>query len=280
MTNPVEAEYSEFKKYFYASVILAILALIGALIAIGSTGQSSQITTFQNEITSADGSFEQRTQFGGAKSIVSGSGAYSYTLTAKMTDGTVLNFDESIEMTVVTEVRGRPVSNRYEVGIYNDATGYKHKLVARKVDGPFTGKADFISTETSIDSLIFMEGDATYKGVVVNQSTGKHPQSESETYAIGYNTIRQYLNSTTTDKIKNQQGWLNWCNEWNGLTPVAREGMWILPDGYYYDGMSLKPIPEGYFLSDSGRILPLEEIPDPLPPEEEETPESENSPDE
>jgi hypothetical protein len=101
--------------------------------------------------------------------------------------------------------------------------------------------------------------------------------SESETYAIGYNTIRQYLNSTTTTKIKNQQGWLNFCNEWNGLSPVAREGTWIIPEGYYLnDELLLKEIPEGYYLSDSGRILPLDPVPDELPSNDEESEEEES----
>lgn len=277
MANQIEAEYSEFKKYFWASVILAIIAAIGTVIAIGSTGQSAQITTFTNDIESADGSFEQRNQFMDAKSIVSGTGAYKYKLEAKMSDGTVLKYSESIDMTVVTEVKGRPVSNRYDVQIYNDATGYKHKMEARKIDGPFTGKAEFVSTETSIDSMIFMEGNATFKGYLVNQSTGMHPVSESETYAICYNAIRQYLNSTTTAKIKNQQGWLNFCNEWNGLSPIAREGTWIIPEGYYLnDELLLKEIPEGYYLSDSGRILPLDPVPDELPSNDEESEEEES----
>lgn len=237
MENNIAEDYSEFQKYFYASCILALIAFICALIAIGSSGYGNE---FINSVV-GNGSFEQRTNIGGASSIVSATGAYVYALTATWNDGTPLKFVETVDMNVDTEVKGRFVSNTYRVGIYNDETGYKHRMEARKISGPFTGRADFLSSETSLESILFMEGNASFEGELINTTTGRHPTTESETFAVGYNTIRQAFNANAS--IVNVDAWLAFCNAWNGLPPSP-------------DTMGLKIIPKGYEMMEDGNFVP------------------------
>lgn len=229
--------YSEkaFRVVFYGCLVMMAFCLACAILSVSLSNQGYG-STFINKI-SGTGAFEQRTNMGGATDIASGVGTYSYSLTATWDDGTPLKFSSALNMKAVGESVGRLVSNVYSVLVYSDATGYKHAIEARKISGNFTGKADFVKSETSLDSMIFVEGNATFRGSLVNSMTGRHPTTESDTYAVGMQVIEQYFN--TTAEIKNEEGWLEFCADWNGLSPAPPEGIYIVPDGYVLVGGKL-----------------------------------------
>jgi hypothetical protein len=229
-----------FKAVIIGGSLMVLFCLVCAYLSLLYT-QPGTSNVFTNDIT-VNGSFEQRTAVGGASDIVAGVGLVHYSLMATWADGTPLSFKSEVMMDVVKEVKNRLVSNRYAVAVYSSGTGYKHKMEARKISGEFTGSAAFVTADTSVDSLILMDGNATFKGSLINSSTGRHPTTESETYAVGIASIKQYLNISVP--LKTPDDWLGFCAAWNGLSPqydpmglmipsmAEQTGYKLLPDGY------------------------------------------------
>lgn len=92
--------------------------------------------------------------------------------------------------------------------VTSKAAGYGHTYEARKIKGDFSGSGNLITTETTLDSLILMDGNATFRGRVINGQTGR-PVTESEMDAVGKMVIRSYLN--VSKPINTTEGWLDFC---------------------------------------------------------------------
>jgi len=114
--------------------------------------------------------------------------------------------------------------------------GYKHTYQATKITGDFSGSGDStITLQTgtqSLDSLILMDGNATFQGRIINGQTGR-PVNEAELEAVGKFVIRSYLN--ITEKPKTVEGWLDFCSGLDRdmiLDKSVPDGVYIAPAGY------------------------------------------------
>lgn len=121
--------------------------------------------------------------------------------------------------------------------------GYKHVYQATKISGGFSGFGESTVTvdtgDESLDSLVLMDGNATFRGRVINGQTGK-PVSEAEMDAVGQLVIRSYLN--ITEKPKTPEDWLEFCV---GLDDDTPNGLLIVPAGYHVEGGKiLKEMPD------------------------------------
>ena len=112
--------------------------------------------------------------------------------------------------------------------------GYKHTYQATKITGDFSGSGEStvtVDTGTeSLDSLVLMDGNATFRGRVINGQTGK-PANEAELEAVGKFVIRSYLN--ITEKPETPEDWLGFCA---GLDDDTPNGLLIVPAGYRVEG--------------------------------------------
>jgi hypothetical protein len=112
--------------------------------------------------------------------------------------------------------------------------GYKHTYRATKITGDFSGSGESsVTMQTgtpSLDSLILMDGNATFQGRIINGQSGK-PVNEAELEALGKFVIRSYLN--ITEKPKTPEDWLSFCA---GLDDDTPNGLLIVPAGYHVDG--------------------------------------------
>ena len=120
---------------------------------------------------------------------------------------------------IVEGVRGG-YRNKYEVRSYG--AGYKHEYTATKITGSFSGSASSnvvkleVGTEMH-DSLILMDGNATFRGRVVTSDKFGRPVTEADYREIGYMVIRSYLNIS---KIPEKpEDWLAFCDEVNDTLP-------------------------------------------------------------
>lgn len=133
------------------------------------------------------------------------------------------NWDESTNTFtssfIVEGVRGG-YRNKYEVRSYG--AGYKHEYVATKITGSFSGSASSdviklgVGTE-SHDSLIIMDGNATFRGKIVTQDNIGRPVTVADYREIGWMTIRSYLSINQTPAKPDD--WLAFCNEVNTTLP-------------------------------------------------------------
>jgi hypothetical protein len=114
--------------------------------------------------------------------------------------------------------------------------GYKHTYRATKITGDFSGSGESsVTMQTgtqSLDSLILMDGNATFQGRIINGQTGK-PINEAELEAVGKFVIRSYLN--ITEKPETVEGWLDFCSGLDRdmiLDKSVPDGVYIAPAGY------------------------------------------------
>lgn len=99
--------------------------------------------------------------------------------------------------------------NQYEVKV--KSAGYTHEYKATKISGDFNGKADFVTAKTTLDSLIIMDGNATFRARMID-GTGKHPATAKESDDVGRFILRQYLNISSPEKQPDD--WLAFCNQY------------------------------------------------------------------
>jgi len=136
--------------------------------------------------------------------------------------------------------------------------GYKHSYQATKISGDFSGSGEStVSMETgvqSLDSLVLMDGNATFRGRIINGQTGR-PATEAEMDAVGEYIFRSYLN--ISDEIKEPDDWLGFCDRMNRDMILADEvgAIYVLPENnsrynYGYDAESKTIIPQ---LNTTGR---------------------------
>jgi hypothetical protein len=136
-------------------------------------------------------------------------------------------------------VSGAGGSYRDQYVVKASGAGYKHTYQATKITGDFSGSGESsVTMQTgtqSLDSLILMDGNATFQGRIINGQTGK-PVTEAEMDAVGQFVIRSYLN--ITEKPDTVAGWLDFCSDLDRdmiLDKTIKTGVYIAPAGYELD---------------------------------------------
>lgn len=242
-----------------AGILLIILVII--MFLLGSQYGHSNI--FTNSIIGT-GSMEERDNFGGKFTDVASvnNGIVNYKFETTWEDGTTeMHYTSSYTVEALKSIKGQPFSNKYSIGVYS--AGYKHRLEATDITGNFTGSANVVTTDVSIDSLIIMDnkvnggGNATFSGSVINTNSGNHPVTESETLAIGQFAINQYLNVSVPQKVAEDP--LSFCITLDKdmiLDKSVPDGVYVVPVGYTInkDGKLVK-IPEGYTVLANGTLV-------------------------
>jgi hypothetical protein len=109
--------------------------------------------------------------------------------------------------------------------------GYKHTYQATKISGDFSGSGEStVSMETgvqSLDSLVLMDGNATFRGRIINGQTGK-PLTETEMDAVGEYILRSYLN--ISEEIKTPEDWLGFCASFSDELPASIGPVKLIPE--------------------------------------------------
>jgi len=203
----------DFRKYFYASLILAVFCLVGALIAVSSSGSGNLFEeTISGQGTVDHGTYSKH----GSDRALAEDAEVVYQMKREW-GGEDQTFLTSF---TVTGARGG-YKNQYVVKA--SGADYKHTYQATQITGNFTGSgASVVTVETgieSIDSLVLMDGNATFRGRIINGQTGK-PVTESETDAVGQFFIRSYLNISKPPKTV--EDWLAFCSELDDLPGGAK----------------------------------------------------------
>ncbi|MDD1761471.1 MAG: hypothetical protein LUQ59_04500 [Methanothrix sp.] len=131
-------------------------------------------------------------------------------------------------------VSGAGGSYRDQYVVKASGAGYKHTYRATKIRGDFSGSGESsVTMQTGtqgLDSLILMDGNATFQGRIINGQTGR-PVAEAEMDAVGQFVIRSYLN--VTEKPETPEDWLGFCA---GLDDDTPNGLLIVPAGYRVEG--------------------------------------------
>lgn len=140
--------------------------------------------------------------------MVENGSAISYWNKRTWAEGTAQSFESSFMVTAGPS----PSKYRNQYRVTVKSAGYTHHYEANKIMGDFTGSANFVTAETTLDSLIIMDGNATFKARMVN-GQGKHPVTEKEVDDVGRLILRQYLNISNPEK--QPEDWLAFCNEYN-----------------------------------------------------------------
>lgn len=140
-------------------------------------------------------------------------------------------------------VSGAGGSYKDQYVVKASGAGYKHTYRATKIMGDFSGSGEStVTMETgmqSLDSLVLMDGNATFQGRIINGQTGK-PVNEAELDAVGEFVIRSYLN--ITEKPKTIDNWLGFCSELDQdmiLDKTVPDGVYIAPEGYVMENGKL-----------------------------------------
>lgn len=228
---------ADFKKYFLASLLLALICLIGAFLSIGSSGLGnvfSQEDIIAHDVVTFDTGYRSDTQ--SDRAIAKDANYVKYHST---TDWGVQPDGESGQ-TFVSEFTITGASggyqNQYVVKV--SSGGLKHTYSATKIKGDFTGSGNSVVIETgvpSLDSLILMEGNATFHGRIINGWTGR-PVNTRETDLVANATIRSYLNASIPQKSTTESDWLAFCAQtYKDMIASGEPGFYIQPAGYDID---------------------------------------------
>ena len=212
----------DFKKYFYASCFLAIFCLILAIIAIGQSGQANVI----EEKFSGIGQFDHSSYSKSASDrAMSDGGAIAYEMSRNWKNESAQTFSTSF----IVSGAGGGYKDQYVVKA--SGAGYKHTYQATKISGDFAGSGEStVSMETgvqSLDSLVLMDGNATFRGRIINGQTGR-PVTEAEMDAVGEYVLRSYLN--ISEEIKTPEDWLGFCASFSDALPASVGPVKLVPE--------------------------------------------------
>jgi len=195
----------DFKKYFWASCILSIICLIGAIVAIGSSAYGDVI----EQSIRGTGDFYTWHDSEHASDLAS---AVNATVIYD-----AIRTPETFSTSFIVSGAQSSGGYRNQYVVKSSGAGYKHVYRATAITGDFVGSGEVMVTvggdgAQSLDSLILMDsraGNATFQGRIYNGRSGK-PVAEEEMDAIGKFVVRSYLN--ITEPIKTSQDWLQFCN--------------------------------------------------------------------
>jgi len=213
----------DFKKYFYASLFLAIICLILAIVAIGESGQANVI----EQSIAGQGSLYTRHDSQEASDLaVAQNASVIYQAARKWgTDVATQTFTSSY---IVSGARGG-YQNQYLVK--SSGAGYKHSYQATRITGDFSGSSEVSLTigeggAESLDSLTLMDGNATFRGRIYSTEEGR-PLTAEEMDAVGKLMIRSYLN--ITQPIKTPEDWLGFCASFSDSLPASVGPVKLVP---------------------------------------------------
>jgi hypothetical protein len=213
----------DFKKYFYASLFLAIICLILAIVAIGESGQANII---EQSIAGQGDLYTRHDSPEASDLAIAENASVVYQAARKWgTDVATQTFSSSY---IVSGARGG-YKNQYVVKA--SGAGYKHSYQATKITGDFSGSSEVSLTigddgAESLDSLILMDGNATFRGRIYSTDKGR-PLTAEEMDAVGKLMIRSYLN--ITQPITMPEGWLDFCNTFSDALPVSVGPVKLVP---------------------------------------------------
>ncbi|MCK9571052.1 hypothetical protein M0R72_19040 [Candidatus Pacearchaeota archaeon] len=213
---------NDIRKYFYASCFLAFICLILAVIAIGESGQANLI----EEKFSGIGQFDHSSYSKSASDrAMSDGGVIAYEMSRDWQNESAQTFSTSF---IVSGAKGG-YKDQYVVKA--SGAGYKHTYQATKISGDFSGSGEStVSMETgvqSLDSLVLMDGNATFRGRIINGQTGK-PLTKTEMDAAGEYILRSYLN--VSEPIKTPEDWLGFCATFSDALPASVGPAKLIPE--------------------------------------------------
>jgi hypothetical protein len=202
----------DIRKYFYASCFLAIFCLVLAIIAIGESGMGNLI----EEKFAGQGQFDHASYSEHASDRAMSTGSMSYEMKRDWQNES----DQTFSTSFIVSGAGGSYKDQYVVKA--SGAGYKHEYSATKISGDFSGSGkSTISMETgvqSLNSLVLMDGNATFRGRIINGQTGR-PLTETEMDAVGEYVLRSYLN--ISEPIKTPEDWLGFCASFSDSLPAS-----------------------------------------------------------
>jgi hypothetical protein len=137
--------------------------------------------------------------------------------------------DQTFSTSFIVSGAGGGYKDQYVVKA--SGAGYKHTYQATKISGDFSGSGDSsVSMETgvqSLDSLVLMDGNATFRGRIINGQTGR-PVTEAEMDAVGEYILRSYLN--ISEEIQTPEDWLGFCASFSDALPVSVGPVKLIPE--------------------------------------------------
>jgi hypothetical protein len=227
----------DFKKYFYASLFLAIICLILAIVAIGESGQANSATLSISGI----GDLYVRNDMEHFGDLAGGNGQHKYKskMTWGLTDWGISRAD-AMESEYYLNASYADWANEYR--IMGSGAGHKVNFVASKISGQaeFANEIKFSFDEAgteSFDSTIHFDtrdGSSNITAKVWNSTAGR-PATMTEIITAGKFLIDYNLN-ISKPKIT-PENWLGTCETLDRdmiLDKTAR-GLYIMPDGYVLD---------------------------------------------
>jgi hypothetical protein len=223
----------EFKKYFYASLFLAIICLILAIVAIGESGQANSLDTSLSGTGTAD--LRHDNDRSSDRAMAEGA-AIMYEYSRKW--GVKDEPEIATSSFIVSSGSG---GYKTQYAVKGSGAGHKVDYRATKISGDasFASEITLTGNEAggeNFDSVIefdVLSGNATIRGRVYNQTAGR-PATTEELDAVGKYLLQTHLNVSTTPITPT--GWLDFCAGLNRLIdPSIAPGVYIAPEGYELD---------------------------------------------
>lgn len=232
----------DFRKYFYASLFLAVLCLIGAIIAIGTAAHGNILET------SIAGTGDMDVRHDNPESadramMENATGSYE----AKRAWGPGSDTTAFSTSFILTNAKGG-YKNQYSV----KGSGSAHKVVykATQISGDFSGQGDITVTGTpspgqNFDSLVQMDsrsGKAIFSGRVYNSKAGR-PATIGELDLVGKFLLSEHLNVSTGQPENNDP--LAFCYQLDKDMILSKDGA--------LEGLYVAPV--GYKLNENGKLV-------------------------
>ena len=217
----------DIKKYFYASCMLAVFCLLLAILAISQSGEAN---TIQQTIVGTGDLYTRHDASDSSDLAIVDNATVRYE--GDRNWGNSGDDPKTLDSSVIVSGAKGGYQNQYR--IESSAIGYKHSYTATQIYGDFSGSGEISITvddagATNLDSLVLMDGNATFKGRIYSSGAGK-PITSEETDAIGQFIIRSYLN--ITEPIEQPDDWLGFCDSLNRDIILDDEfgAIYILPE--------------------------------------------------
>jgi hypothetical protein len=246
----------DLKKYFWASLFLAIICLAGAVLAVMSSGDASMLRTDVRGF----GDIDIREQvFEGAPRVAAmGSGA-SILYASAVEWGEIVVFRNSFEIFGAPAITKKWLGHRNQYVIQGTGGGNAMEYRATAVEGDFVGEADLIlrgegypdkdgnilEARIKLDSS---QGKSVLDLMVINRTTGK-PATAFELKGVGNFTFQQYLllNISQREALTEE----DFCESLDRILPRDFSGVYIAPHGK-------KLTPDADLVADDATVEPVE----------------------
>lgn len=220
---------ADFKKYFYASLILALICLFGALLAIGSSASGNSLVS--SVIGMGDvqirHDFEDIADYASAKNST-----ISYSVGILWGVASAQTIDSNYH------ISARYADRKNAYRITGNGADHSIKYTAEKISGEadFANKITYDITESGneqFDSVIKFDtrdGNATISGRIYNSVEGR-PATLEEANLVGQFLIEEHLN--VSRPAITPDNWLGFCDSINSdmiLDKNIPDGIYLLPE--------------------------------------------------